>query len=74
MAKFDPFPETPEWTELQPIEKIFSTIDYVIDLNKLAKFGFGKIFRDWGTYTQHIRFCAFFRNFFKKILNNFLRS
>ena len=44
----------------EPIEKIFGTIDYVIDLNNLAKFGFGKIFRDWGTYTQHIRFCAFF--------------
>ena len=44
----------------EPIEKIFGTIDYVIDLNNLAKFGFGKIFRDWGTYTQHIRVCAFF--------------
>ena len=47
-----------------PIEKIFGTIDYVIDLNNLAKFGFGKIFRDWGTYTQHIRVCAFFFFFF----------
>ena len=44
----------------EPIEKIFGTIDYVIDLDNLAKFGLGKIFRDWGTYTQHIRFCAFF--------------
>ena len=47
----------------EPIEKIFGTINYVIDLNNLAKFGFGKIFRDWGTYTQHIRFCAFFSFF-----------
>ena len=47
----------------EPIEKIFGTIDYVIDLNNLAKFGFGKIFRDWGTYTQHIRVCAFFSFF-----------
>ena len=44
----------------KPIEKIFGTIDYVIDLNNPAKFGFGKIFRDWGTYTQHIRVGAFF--------------
>ena len=36
----------------EPIEKIFGTIDYVIDLKNLAKFGFGKIFRDWGTYTH----------------------
>ena len=43
----------------EPIEKIFGTIDNVIDLNNLAKFGFGKIFRDWGTYTQHIRLCFF---------------
>ena len=48
----------------EPIEKKFGTIDYVIDLNNLAKFGFGKIFRDWGTYTQHIRFCVFFFFFF----------
>ena len=27
----------------KPIEKIFGTIDYVIDMNNLAKFGFGKI-------------------------------
>ena len=44
-----------------PIGKIFGTIDYVIDLNNLAKFGFGKFFRDWGTYTQHIRVCAFLK-------------
>ena len=48
----------------KPIEKIFGTIDYVIDLNNLAKFGFGKIFRDWDTYTQHIRVCAFFITFY----------
>ena len=28
----------------EPIEKIFGMIDYVIDLNNLAKFGFGKLF------------------------------
>ena len=44
----------------EPIEKIFGTIDYVIDLNNLAKFGFGKIFEDGGTYTQHIRVHPFF--------------
>ena len=32
MVKFDPLPETPA----EPIEKIFGTIDYVIDLNNLA--------------------------------------
>ena len=56
----------------EPIEKIFGTIDYVIDLNNLAKFGFGKIFPDGDTHTQHIRvrpFFSFFLNFF-----NFLRS
>ena len=62
----------------EPIEKIFGTIDYVIDLNNLAKFGFGKISRDWGTYTQHIRFCAFFFFFFffffLFFFKNFLRS
>ena len=41
----------------EPIEEIFGTIDYVIDLNNLAKFGFGKIFRDWGTYKG---LCFFF--------------
>ena len=56
MAKFDPLLETPEWTDW----KIFCTIDYVIDLNNLAKFGFGKIFRDWGTYTHYIRFFLIF--------------
>ena len=36
----------------EPIEKIFGTIDYVIDLNNLAKFGFGKIFDfDFGPST-----------------------
>ena len=49
----------------EPIEKIFGTINYVIGLYNLAKFGFGKIFRDWGTYTQHIRVCAFFSFFLK---------
>ena len=48
----------------EPIGKIFGTIDYVINLSNLAKFGFGKISRDWGTYTQHIRFCAFFSTFY----------
>ena len=44
----------------EPIEKIFGMIDYVIDLNNLAKFGFGKIFADGGTHTQHIRVRPFF--------------
>ena len=45
----------------EPIEKkIFSTVDNVIDLNNLAKFGFGKIFRDWGIYTQHMMGLCFF--------------
>ena len=48
----------------EPIEKIFGTIGYVIDLNNLSKFGFGKIFGDGGTYTQHIRVCAFFLTFY----------
>ena len=34
-------PETPEGTDLKNI----GTIDNVIDLNNLAKFGFGEIFR-----------------------------
>ena len=58
----------------EPIEKIFGTIDYVIDLNNLAKFGFGKIFRDWGTYTQHIRVCAFFSFFFFNFLRFLMRG
>ena len=33
----------------EPIGKIFGTIDYAFDLNDLAKFGFGRIFGDWGT-------------------------
>ena len=44
----------------EPIEKKFGAIDYVIDLNNLAKFGFRKIFGDGGAYTQHIRVCGFF--------------
>ena len=48
----------------EPIEKIFGTIDYVIDLNNLAKFGFGKIFPDRDTHTQHIRVRPFFFFFF----------
>ena len=44
----------------EPIEKIFGTIDYDIDLNNLAKFGFGKIFPDGDTHTQHIRVRPFF--------------
>ena len=44
----------------EPIEKIFGTIDYVIDLNNLANLGFGKIFPDGGTHTQHIRVHPFF--------------
>ena len=63
-----------KWRSLTPcqrhpskmIEKIFGTIDYVIDLNNLAKFGFGEIFPDGGTHTQHIRVCPFFK-FFKFI-------
>ena len=54
----------------EPIEKIFGTIDYVIDLNNLSKFGFGEIFRDWGTYTQHVRvraFVSFFKNFLRSL-------
>ena len=35
-------------------------IDYVIDLNNQAKFGFGKIFPDGVTHTQHIRVRPFF--------------
>ena len=44
----------------EPIEKIFGTIDYVIDLNNLAKFGFGQIFPVGDTHTQHIRVRTFF--------------
>ena len=50
MAKFGPLLKPPEWTEeLKQID----TIDYLIDLNNLAKFGFGKLFTDGGTHTQH---------------------
>ena len=50
----------------EPIENIFGTIDYVLNLNNLAKFGFGKIFPDGVTHTQHIRVRPFFffKNFF----------
>ena len=59
----------------EPIEKIFGLIDYVIDLNNLAKFGFGKIFPDGGTHTQHIRVRPFFSFFFFFFLFfNFLLS
>ena len=50
----------------EPIEKIFGPIDYVIDLNNLEKFGFGKIFWNRGTYTQNIRVRPFFSFFFFK--------
>ena len=56
----------------EPIEIIFGTIDCVIDLNNLAKFGFGKTFLDGGTHTQHIRVRPFFSFFF--FFYNFLRS
>ena len=45
------------------MKKIFGMIDYLIGLNNLAKFGFGKIFRDGGTYAQHIRVRPFFHFF-----------
>ena len=48
----------------EPIGKIFGGIDNVIDLNNLAKFGFGKIFPDGGTHTQHIRVRPFFITFY----------
>ena len=57
--------QTPEWTA---IEKIFGMIDYVIDLNNLAKFGFGKNFPDGGTHTQHIRVRPFFKNFLRSLM------
>ena len=38
-------------------------IDYVIDLNKVVKYGFGQIFLDGGTYTQHIIKGSSFFNF-----------
>ena len=46
------------------LKKIFGTIDNVIDLNNLAKCGFGKNFPDGGTHTQHIRVRSFFSFFF----------
>ena len=48
----------------EPSEKIFGTIDYVIDLNNLAEFGLGKIFPDGDTHTQHIRVRPFFSTFY----------
>ena len=59
----------------EPIEKIFDRIDYVIDLNNLAKFGFRKIFTDGGTHTQHIRVRPSFSffSFFSFIFFNFLK-
>ena len=56
-------------TRVNRLKKIFGTIDYVINLNNPAKFGFGKIFGDVGAYTQHIRVCAFF--FFLKLFTLF---
>ena len=44
-------------------------IDNVIDLNNLAKFGFGQIFPDGGTHTQLIRVRPF--SFFFKLLTLF---
>ena len=41
----------------EPIEEIFVTIDKFISLINLAKFGFGIIFWNGGTYTQPIRVC-----------------
>ena len=57
----------------EPIEKIFGTIDYVIDLNNQAKFGFGKIFPDGDTHTQHIRVRPFFFFFFFNFLRSLMR-
>ena len=46
-------------------------IDYVIDLNNLAKFDFGKISPDGGTHTQHIRVRPFFSFLFLKLFTLF---
>ena len=51
MAKFYPFPKN---IRVNRLKNIFGTIDYVIDLNNLAKFGYGNIFPDGGIHTQHI--------------------
>ena len=59
--QFDPIAKD---IRVNRLKKIFGTIDYVIDLNNLAKFGFGKIFPDWGTHTQHIRVRPFFYFFY----------
>ena len=53
----------------KPIEKQFSTIDYVIDLVELWKFGWDQMYGDWGTHTRNMGFVLFFLSFF-----NFLRS
>ena len=45
--------------------KYYNSIDYVIGLNNLAKFGFGKILPNGGTHTQNIRVRPFFLNFFQ---------
>ena len=59
MAKFDPLPETPEWTDWKNIWH-----DWLRHRpNYLAKFGFEKIFADGGTHTQH--FVLFFLLFLK---------
>ena len=50
-------------------------IDYVIDLNNLEKFGFGKISPDGGTLTQLMRFRPFlFSCFLVFLVLNFLRT
>ena len=61
MAKFDFFAKD---TRVNRLKNKFVTIDYVTDLNNLAKFGFGKIFGDWGTYTQHMFVFFFFFSIF----------
>ena len=71
-----------KWQSLTPchirgnqLKNFFGMIDYVIDLNNLAKFGFGKIFPDGGTHTQHIRVRHFFYFiYFLFYFFNFLRS
>ena len=66
---FNPLPKTPEWTEWK-LKKI-GTIDNVINLKNLVKFGFGKSFGDWGihrTHTQCIWGFGLFKNFFLRSL------
>ena len=52
----------------EPIEKIFGMINYVIDLNNLAKFGFGKNFQGlryiYATYKVLCFFFFFFLTFY----------